>query len=238
MREFKVVSIDMFGTLVDLASVRYDVWRTFLKDGYSNEIADDYWSRASDLVSTYVENEVIGKDRFVTAKTVFEFAYSTLFHEIGLAVDPKEAAQVLARFHPCSTPYDDAKLFLERVGERYPICLSSDADDDMLDQLTELCHFDEVITSESVASYKGASGKRFFSEVAARCRVQPADIIHIGDSHSDIVGANSSGIASCWLNRKRRAWQYDVRPDFEVNSLIEAALLLNVEIGAQADGET
>jgi putative hydrolase of the HAD superfamily len=60
--------------------------------------------------------------------------------------------------------------------------------------------------------------------------VSPGDIIHIGDSSSDIIGANEVGIVTCWWNRDRGKWAYDVKPDYEVNSLIDAASMLGIRI--------
>ena len=54
MKKFKVVSIDLFGTLVELRSIRYNVWQEFLKDKFTRELADRYWDRASDMVFQYI----------------------------------------------------------------------------------------------------------------------------------------------------------------------------------------
>ena len=45
-----------------------------------------------------------------------------------------------------------------------------------------------------------------------------------------VIGAGEAGIATCWLNRNRRIWSHGRAPDYEVNSLIEAALVLGVDI--------
>ena len=47
--------------------------------------------------------------------------------------------------------------------------------------------------------------------------------------------AGRTGIVTCWLNRTRRQWQYDIQPDHEVTTLTEAASLLGIEI-ASSDG--
>ncbi len=232
MTQFRVVSVDMFGTLVNVGSRKYLVWRTFLKDRYTDELAEEYWGRATDLVFQYFEDQVIQKRQYIPPKAIFETCYSKLFSEIALDFNPKEAAQVLAHQHSFSTPYGDAMLFLDSVGKEYPICLSSDTDEDMLGSLKQLYPFDNIVTSERLESYKTSSDKRFFSEIINHYGVRPKNIIHIGDSSSDIVGASEAEIVTCWLNRNDRIWSHDIKPDYEVKSLIEAASVLGVSIGS------
>jgi len=230
MMEFRIVSIDMFGTLVDVGSRKYAVWQTFLKEEYSEELAEKYWAQATDLLFQYFEEQVLPGDQYIPLKTIFEVCYSKMFSEIGLDFDPEEAARVLAYQHTFSVPYNDAKQFLDAVGREYPICLSSDTDEDMLPLLRTLYPFDNIFTSEQLESYKASADSSFFPAVINHYGVRPESIIHIGDSTSDIIGAGEAGIATCWLNRNRRIWSHGRAPDYEVNSLIEAALVLGVDI--------
>ncbi|UCB42202.1 MAG: HAD family hydrolase [Dehalococcoidales bacterium] len=228
--EFRVASIDMFGTLVDIGSIRHAVWRTFLKDRYTAELADEYWNRVGDLLFQLIDDQIIEERPYVPLKVIFETMYSRFFPEISLDFDPKEAAVVLAHQHPFSTLYDDTVPFLESVSKEYPICLASDTDDDMLGPLRQLYPFDRVITSEQIESYKASADKRFFSEIIDQYGVKPENIIHIGDSSYDIIGAGEVGIVTCWLNRNDRTWSHDTKPDYEVNSLIDAASILGIDI--------
>jgi hypothetical protein len=56
MKKFNVVSLDMFGTLADLSSVKYLVWQQFLQDKYTKDLADEYWNLATDYLFEYYEN--------------------------------------------------------------------------------------------------------------------------------------------------------------------------------------
>ena len=232
MKRFSIVSVDMFGTLVDVSSRKYVIWRAFLKDRYSDELAEQYWERATDLVFQYYD-QVIQKRQYVPPKVIYEICYSKLFLEIDLDIDPKEAARLLAHQHSFSTPYGDAMIFLDSVGKEYPICVSSDTDEDMLGPLRQLYPFDNIVTSEQLGSYKTSADKRFFSAVINHYGARPESIIHIGDSGSDVIGASEAGIVTCWLNRKHRIWSHDVEPDYEVNSLIEVASILGIDIDSE-----
>jgi FMN phosphatase YigB (HAD superfamily) len=233
MKKFNVVSLDMFGTLADLSSVKYLVWQQFLQDKYTKDLADEHWNLATDYLFEYYENQVVKERQYIPPKVMYEVCYSRLFSEIGLNYDPKEAARILAQHHAYSELFEDALLFLVSVGKEYPICLSSDTDEDMLDQLRYIYPFDKVFTSEEIGSYKTSVDGRFFSSVVEYYGVEPESIIHIGDTISDIIGAGEAGIVTCWLNRKGKKWSHDVKPDYKVTSLIEAALILGVEISPE-----
>jgi len=230
MKKFSIVSVDMFGTLVDVSSRKYVIWRTFLKDRYSDELAEEYWDRATDLLFQYSEDEVTPKRQYIPLKVIFEICFSKFFSEIDLDFNPKDAAQILAYQHSFSIPYGDTMLFLDSVGREYPVCVSSDTDEDMLGPLRQLYQFDNIVTSEQLESYKTGADRRFFSAVIDHYGARPESIIHIGDSSSDVIGASEAGIVTCWLNRKHGIWSHDVKPDYEVKSLIEVASILGIDI--------
>ena len=219
----------MFGTLVDVASRKYVVWQTFLKDRYSDELAEQYWERATDLLFQYY-NDAIQNRQYIPLKAIYEACYSNFFSEIALDFNPKEAARVLANQHSFSTPYSDAMQFLDFVGKEYPICLSSDTDEDMLGELKQIYPFNKIVTSERLEAYKPSADGRFFSEIINHYRVRPGNIIHIGDGRLEILGANKAGMGTCWLNRNYRTWSHEIEPDYQVSSLIEAAAILGVDI--------
>ena len=100
----------------------------------------------------------------------------------------------------------------------------------MLGQLRELHSFDNIFTSEGLETYKTGSEGKFFSAVIEHYDIEPGRIIHIGDSLSDVLGANEAGIVTCWLNRNGIKWRHDVKPDYEVTSLSEVALILGTKI--------
>ncbi len=235
MRRPKVVSVDMFGTLADLGGIKRAAWQSFLGEGYTDKLADVYWNRTTELLVDYFEERITRNGHYIPLRTIFKDCYAAVFSEIGIDFDATEAAVLVARHHSTSIPHDDAAPFLAAVGAHYPLCLSSDADDDMLPRLTESHLFQQAVISERIESYKSSLDKRFFAEVVRRCEVAPEDILHIGDAGFDVIGATQAGITTCWLNRNNRDWQYDVHPDYEVATLIEAASLLGVEITSPND---
>ncbi len=211
---YKVVSVDMFRTLVDLGSVESGIWPVLLGDEYSPRLGEECAAHANNTLFKY-----LSPDRFLTCKEVFAACFGELFALKGLRADSKVAARLWAAQHPLSPAFDDAVGFLVAVGERYRLCLSSDTDDDMLGPLGEMHEFDHVFTSERLGCYKGYGDGRFFDSIVKHYAVKPREILHIGDGVQEIVGAKRAGLAACWLNRNRQSWPNDLRPDFEVTSL-------------------
>jgi FMN phosphatase YigB (HAD superfamily) len=62
--------------------------------------------------------------------------------------------------------------------------------------------------------------------MAERIGVRPEEILHIGDSHSDVLGANRAGAISCWLNREGLSWRYEIKPDYIIQSLADLDTIL------------
>lgn len=228
MSVFSVVCIDMFQTLVDVNSRRYAFWQAALNENYSDRLADEYteiWLLVFTKYFNELQNHGPGFRRF---RSIAETCFEAVFKQIGCSLDPKRAAHLWIKEHRLAPPYEDTDLFIESVGADFPLCLVSDADDDMIFPHLENYRFDAVFTSERFKSYKSNSEGKLFDAVISHYSINPGKIIHIGDSISDIAGAKRAGIATCWLNRDRLTWNYDIRPDYEAKSLIEAASILGI----------
>jgi putative hydrolase of the HAD superfamily len=227
-----VVSVDMFQTLVDIASRRCHIWRAFLGDGYSEPLAEEYWVLTSESVLDYF-HRLTSQGQFLTLKSIFALCFADLFPKIGLDFDPERAARILATQHGLASPYEDSRGFLDSVAEKYPICLVTDTDDDMLSPLLGLGAFDSVFTSERLRSYKNDPECKLFSAVVEHYDIAPEKIIHIGDSSADVLGADRVGMRTCWLNRDGSAWHHDVKPDHVASTLWEVA---STVLGVDIDG--
>lgn len=229
MNDFAIVSIDMFQTLVDLASRRHHIWREFLQERYSEQLAEECWALSSKSVIDHYHRLTSQSKPFLTLKSIFEAGFAELFPTIGLDFDPNQAARVLVTQHRSASPYEDTKAFLTSVGEKYPICLVTDTDDDMLSpSLLGLHEFDSVFTSEQLRSYKNDPECKLFSAVVKHYGTAPGKILHVGDSSADVLGAHRVGMKACWLNRSGNSWHHDIEPDYIVRTLLEAASILGV----------
>jgi putative hydrolase of the HAD superfamily len=227
MRKIKIVSIDMFRTLVDFKSIEHITWQILLKNKYTVALAEECGTHASNAL--YYN---LPKNEFLPMKSIFRDCFTELFSDIDIDFDPINDTKLWAQQFPFSKPFSDSMPFLNSVGKEYPICLASDADEDMLGTLKEMYDFDCTFTSERLGSYKSNADGRFFSEIIKYYRVKPEEIIHIGDSKLEILGASKVGIITCWLNRTGSKWSNDTEPTYEARSLIEAASVLGVDINS------
>jgi HAD superfamily hydrolase (TIGR01549 family) len=110
---------------------------------------------------------------------------------------------------------------------KYRIILSSDSNHKMVDSLIKKFVYDELFISDDLGSYKASADGRFFGQVISRLGVKPSEILHIGDSISDIGGAHRAKIKSCWINRDKSVWKYDIKPDYIIKSLLDIDKLLS-----------
>ena len=221
MTELRVVSIDMFRTLVDLGSVEENMWHMILGDRFSEALVQECADRATNSMFSYLP-----KEGFISVKQMFAACFAELFKSIGIEYSPDEAADIWAKQHAFCEQYSDSVEFLSEVGKQYPICLASDADDEMLGVLGQIYAFDYIFTSEKLGVYKANADGRFFTAIISHYGIRPEQIIHIGDGRREILSAHKAGMVTCWLNRKGLEWKHDVKPDYEVTSLIEAASIL------------
>ncbi len=223
MTAFKVVSIDMFRTLADVEPMLDERWRKLLKGKYTPELAQECQNRMNTSWNNHFPT-----DKFVLQKQLCLLDFQDLFSIVPCEFSPAEATQLTVEQHAKSQPFDDAMLFLNQVGQHYPICLATDADEDILGTLRNMYAFDYVFTSEQLRTYKGDANGRFFSIIVDHYAAEPQQIIHIGDSTDEIISAGRIGITTCWLNRKGKIWSDSVRPDYTANSLIEVARILGL----------
>ncbi len=222
----KVISIDLFQTLVRLDETRDQAWQLFLGDRYSNELARQYWDRTSEILFQKLYETAINNHSFKNSRTIIEESYAAIFREINCSYDSHQAGNVLVEMHRRNTPYPDALPFLQAAGKRYPICLSTDSDIEMITTAANMYAFDRIFISEELRAYK--FNPQFFRSVICHYGLKPDNILHIGDSQSDIVTPKNLGILTCWLNRENKTWQHAVQPDFAVNSLLEVLDIFDI----------
>jgi HAD superfamily hydrolase (TIGR01549 family) len=223
----KLVSVDLFRTLVDLDPTPKIIWEVFLKDNFSPGVAQKHWQRAAGILDRIWDEAGAGEGSFKDVRVVLEQTCSELFQQIQLGHELQSAVDLLMQKHRINRLFDDARPFLERVGLTYPVCLSTDCDLEMLDGIDALYTFKDIFVSESLEAYK--LNPKFFTHIIRHYNLNPQEILHIGDSKSDIISPARLGVRTCWLNRTSRPWAHAVKPDFEVQSLMQVLDLLGID---------
>lgn len=225
MQPFKVISLDMFQTLVNIQGRRAEVWKPILKQDFSEDKSRELGSQ---LLSHYfaVSTEAREAGSFISSKEIFSKGFQQVFLEYSLDYVCSQAVDNLFAQHRLSAMYADTEAFLQRICGEYQVCIVSDTDELMLPDFYRSYPI-SLFTSERYQSYKNDSHNRMFIEVIAHYGVEPEQILHIGDSASDVLGAARAGIKSCWINREQLAWKHEVKPDYTAGTLEEVYELIS-----------
>ncbi|MTI67998.1 MAG: HAD family hydrolase [Firmicutes bacterium] len=229
MEKFSVISIDMFQTLVNVHSRRNYIWKRILRRKYTEKLAEKYSRLMGEFIYNRFHEDVISTDKFVNLKSIFKDYFNEVFLKTGLKFSSEEAAKIWANEHTLAVPYPDTIEFFKFIGKTIPICLVSDSGIDMIFSHVKKYKFYKVFISEEVKAYKNQSDGDIFKKVINYYNTEPEKILHIGDSSSDIIGANRVGIKTCWVNKNKDKWKHDIKPTYIINFLRDISYILGLE---------
>jgi putative hydrolase of the HAD superfamily len=227
-KKYKLISFDMFQTLVDVNTQKDMVMQAVFGEEYSAEKGDLLWNDANRFVFSYFHRPQNEAQDFATVLSVFEQCYTELFPRYHVKLDPGTGARIVAVAHNKSLFYGDSLPFLEKVQQKYRTCLISDADLLMVEEILSKVRFDQVFLSEKYKAYKFDRLGTLFRAAFREFEIQPHEMLHIGDGYSDVLGAKGAGADAAWINRRGVEWKHEVEPDYTVSSLLE---LWNAEFG-------
>jgi HAD superfamily hydrolase (TIGR01509 family) len=225
--KIKVVSFDIFQTLVDVNQRIPQIWKGILGDTYTQE---EGLRGAKAVLDCYPQSllRALTSDRFLTMEEVYMDCARNSLTRVSHAVSPEGIVEQLLLQHAMAPLYQDVKVCMDKIHSKYSIILSSDSNHRMVDGLLPHFSYDELFISDDLGCYKGSPDGSFFHKVMERIGVKPEEILHIGDSHSDVLGASRAGILSCWLNRDMLVWGHEIKPDYVINSLEELDSILEL----------
>lgn len=210
---YKVISFDIFQTLVDVNKRIPEIWRGILKESYTDEKAEQGSKAVLSTLPAVYENAV-QSEQFRTMEEVYRECAQKAAEKLNFRVSPHDVAYHLMFQHSRAPFYQEVLDCIKKLRKSYRIILSSDSNHLMVDDLIGKVNVETVFISDDLKSYKGNQNGRFFQSVLSRLDTDPQEIIHIGDSSADVLGAYRTGITSCWLNRNGRQWTNAIQPDF------------------------
>lgn len=225
--KIKVISFDIFQTLVDVNQRIPQIWKGILGEAYTKEKGQ---RGAKAILDNYPHSlhKALHADRFYTMREVYLDCAQTVLDKIKLSVSPEVIVDNLILQHSKAPLYNDVKECIAKLQNKYRIILSSDSNHIMVNDLLRQLTYDELFISDDISSYKGSPDGGFFWQVIRRIGVKPDEILHIGDSSSDIIGANRAGVISCWINREKSIWTNEIKPDYTIESLSELTKVLQL----------
>ena len=225
--EIKVISFDIFQTLVDVNKRIPHIWQGILGEAYTGE---DGMRGARGILEHYPSSlqKAITAERFYTMHEVYLDCANQVLMKTNLPVKAETVVEHLLYQHSMAPLYEDVAECMEQIHKKYRIILSSDSNHTMVDELLKNFIYDDLFISDDLKSYKESKDGGFFRQVVERLGVKAGEILHVGDSRSDVLGAYRIGVVSCWLNREQHFWKHEIKPDYEVHALSELVALLNI----------
>lgn len=213
----KLISFDVFGTLISVRDSSYSAFERILADAGAHHLdVKAFWE--------HWEHRNIAHywDAYRSYREICELSLAETFAHFHVAGDSRLIDRYFEAF-PRFFLYDDVVRTLDRLSRRYSLAVVSNIDDDLLALTPLQRNFDLVCTAERAKGYK-PDGTLF------RYLLRQSDVtLHCGQSQrTDMVGAKPLGITVAWINRRALALAPGVpAPDHELADLRPVPGLVN-----------
>ncbi|MGH8287633.1 MAG: HAD family hydrolase [Steroidobacteraceae bacterium] len=125
-------------------------------------------------------------------------------------------------------PYVDVQPALEQLGARYALASLSNGNADL--ELIGLApHFSVSLNARQIGVAK--PHPRSFQHLARGLRLQPHEILYVGDDpYLDVEAARGAGLRTAWMNRSEAPWPANLEPaDVNIADCIQLAELLALD---------
>jgi 2-haloacid dehalogenase len=207
----KLISFDVFGTLIDVRAGSYGAFASILHDagvsGVDQKAFWEHWEARN--IAHYWEP-------YRRYKDICELSLAETLAHFGLNGDAKLITRYFDAF-PRFALYLDVAPTLDRLARLCRLAVVSNIDDDLLAATPLGRTFDLVCTAERARGYKpdGTLFRYLLEHASARFGVARDEILHCGQSQfTDMVGAKPLGLTVAWINRRGVALDPSVpRPD-------------------------
>ena len=227
----KLMSFDVFGTLINVREGSYDAFASILRDaGGSGVDMKAFWEHWE------ARNIVHYWEPYRRYRDICELSLAETFAHFGLNGDARLIARYFEAF-PRFALYPDVAPTLDRLARLCRLAVVSNIDDDLLAATPLGRPFDLVCTAERARGYKpdGTLFRYLLDEASSRFGVERDEILHSGQSQfTDMVGAKPLELTVAWINRRGVALDPRVpRPDHVFPDLASLMPL----VGSRAAGD-
>lgn len=217
--QFKILTFDCYGTLIDWESGIFSALRPILA-AHGKSISDAV------LLEMYGELEVQAEQgEFRCYRDILQLVVNGFGNQLGFEPSDQERRSLpesLANW----LPFADTVRALQRLKSRFKLAVISNVDDDLFAASAKRLkvEFDHVITAQQAQCYK--PGMKIFNLALKTIGIQPGQVLHCGQSiYHDVIPAQSLGISTVWVNRPSPRTGVGAvipasgRPDLEVPNL-------------------
>lgn len=218
----RLVSFDVFGTLISVRDGSYGAFRSILADcRRSDDVrVQDFWE--------YWEERNIAHywEPYRPYKQICELSLDEAFAHFRIRGNPSLIRRYFDAFRGFEL-YPDVLPTLDALGRRHRLAIVSNIDDDLLAVTPLGRDFDLVCTAQRARGYKPDG--TLFRYLIAHSGVAREDILHFGQSQfTDMVGGKPLGLTVGWINRRGVDLLPSVpRPDFIFSDIASLVPLLD-----------
>jgi len=214
----KLMSFDVFGTLISVRDSSYDAFERILADaratGVDVKAFWEYWEHRN--IAHYWEP-------YRSYREICALSLDEAFAHFGVTGGDGRLIERYFEAFPHFFLYDDVVRTLDTLSRRYRLAVVSNIDDDLLALTPLQREFDLVCTAQRAKGYKPDG--RLFRYLIDNADCGKDEILHSGQSQfTDMVGAKPLGLTVAWINRRHVALDASVpRPDYtfpDVQSLL------------------
>lgn len=114
MQTFKVISLDMFQTLVNIQGGGQKSGSRFLSRN-SAKISPGSWAASCSATISLYQPEAREAGSFISSKEIYSRGFQQVFLQYGLDYDCSQAVDNLFAQHRLSAMYADTEAFLQRI---------------------------------------------------------------------------------------------------------------------------
>ena len=217
----KAVLFDAYGTLFDegkesVPRITEDIIRRFKLRMSLEEFFGDWKTNYLNI-----ENEIFSNRRpFKTIKEINLESLALTLERFSINSSPSEFVNKL--FYLWSFPklFPEVKDILADLKESYALGILSNTDNVTLSSAVKYTgiEVDYILTSEDAKSYKPNTD--IFLRACDDLELNKYEIVYVGNSLNDIIGAKRAGLMMIYVNRKKQSLKKPFYlPDYEIESL-------------------
>ena len=205
---FKLLSFDVYGTLVNTPPANAKAFRTIVEESGASHVdpmaVHQFWEARN--IAHYGEP-------YHSYKEICRISLEEAFREFGISGGTGDLIERYFAIFAEMELYPDVLPTLEELSRTHRLALVSNIDDDLLSATRLHREFDLVCTAERARGYKPDG--TLFRYLIANAGVELPEILHSGQSQfTDMVGGKPLGLTIAWINRRGIALHDSVpRPD-------------------------
>ena len=224
-RQFKFLTFDCYGTLIDWESGILSSLRSIL-DNHNQSLDDPGILNLYSQLESNIESGEYKPYREVLKDVVRGFG-----DRLGFEVTDQEANSLPESLKSWRL-FPDTVASLKSLARHYKLCIISNIDDDLFAHTARQLElpFHVVVTAQQAGSYKPSHNN--FQLALKRIGAPREHVLHVAESlFHDIAPARAMGIKNVWVDRSkgkrgRASRTADVKPDLEVSDLKTLAQLV------------